>query len=96
MDRRTFVSLSAVAGAGLACGRNADDQVQFLVRTPKLDVDGMLELTRVPGVAVAGVVDGRPVEFYNGVQRAGDPGPLRPAHPSRRIVVESGLCLGRA
>jgi CubicO group peptidase (beta-lactamase class C family) len=69
-----FVTRSAAAAAaGLACHRAAEQQGQAPSPQSKLDVDGMLEVARgVPGVAAAGVIDTRPVEFYNGVKRSGD------------------------
>lgn len=76
MDRRAFVSISAAATVGLSCGGNDDHQGQSSIRAQHLDLDAMLDVTRVPGVAVAGIINSRAVEFYHGVKRAGDSSPI--------------------
>lgn len=66
MDRRTFLSLSGAATAG------AFVDVAFartIAQQPVLE--SMLETTKVPGIAVAGIVDGKPFQKAGGAREAG-------------------------
>src|SRR5512143_3326214 len=76
MDRRAFVSMSAAASVGLSCRGSDDHQGRSSTQARHLDLDAMLDVSRVPGVAVAGMIGSRPVEFYHGLKRAGDPSPV--------------------
>ena len=69
MQRRTFVGL--VAGAAVcATGKFAPET---RAESKPLDAARMLEVTRVPGVAVAGIKDDGPYQLFAGVEHAGGP-----------------------
>src|SRR4029453_8782896 len=59
MNRRTFASFIGAAGLAAACRFEIRADSKSI--TP--DVPRMLEVTRVPGVAVAGQRDGKPFEL---------------------------------
>jgi CubicO group peptidase (beta-lactamase class C family) len=69
MNRRTFVGL--VAGAAVCATGKFTRETHAESKTP--DVARMLEVTRVPGVAAAGMKDERPYLLVAGVERAGGP-----------------------
>ena len=70
MNRRMFVG--ALAGASLFSSHILNVKAQpGRSRTP--DLLPMLEVTRVPGIAVAGVRDGKPFQLAGGVAAAGGP-----------------------
>ena len=69
MNRRTF--------AGLMAGATVCSTGKFTTETradsKPLDAARMLEVTRVPGVAVAGINEAKPYLLYAGLERAGGP-----------------------
>ena len=69
MKRRTFVGLMA----GAAMASTAKFTVETRAESKPPDVARMLEVTRVPGVAVAGMKDEGPYQLFAGVERAGGP-----------------------
>ena len=69
MKRRTFVGL--MAGAAVCSTGNFSTKARTDSRT--LDTARMLEVTRVPGVAVAGMKSGQPYQLFAGMERAGGP-----------------------
>jgi len=68
MNRRMFAGL--MAGAAV-CSTGKLTETQAEPKPP--DTARMLEVTRVPGVAVAGMKDERPYLLFAGVERAGGP-----------------------
>ncbi len=69
MNRRMFVGLTAGAVV-CATGRFA---AETRAESKSLDAARMLEVTRVPGVAVAGLKEEAPYLFFAGVERVGGP-----------------------
>src|SRR4026208_836131 len=69
MDRRTFAGL--LAGAVVCASGKFTTETRAESKAP--DVTRMLEVTRVPGVAVAGIRDARPYQLFAGVERVGGP-----------------------
>jgi CubicO group peptidase (beta-lactamase class C family) len=69
MNRRTFVGL--VAGAAVCS--TSKFTTETLAESKLPDTARMLEVTRVPGVAVAGTKDALPFQLFAGVERAGGP-----------------------
>jgi len=69
MNRRTFAGLMAGAAVCSTARFTTETQAQ----SKPLDVARMLEVTRVPGVAVAGIREARPYQLFAGVERAGGP-----------------------
>jgi CubicO group peptidase (beta-lactamase class C family) len=69
MKRRTFISTTALATLGVTRLGRVTAQTKSKVTSP--DVDAMLEVTKVPGVAVAGVMDGKPFELFAGRRESG-------------------------
>ncbi|HET6978993.1 MAG TPA: serine hydrolase domain-containing protein [Pyrinomonadaceae bacterium] len=69
MKRRTFVGL--IAGAALCATGKFTTETQ--AESKRLDTARMLEVTRVPGVAVAGIRAAGPYQLFAGVARAGGP-----------------------
>lgn len=69
MNRRTFVGL--MAGAAVCSTGNFTTETRAESKPP--DAARMLEVTRVPGVAVAGMKDEGPYQLFAGVERAGGP-----------------------
>jgi CubicO group peptidase (beta-lactamase class C family) len=68
MKRRTFLAASTLAAIG------ATAKVDFAqTRTPQPDVAGMLEVTKVPGIAVAGVLHGKTFQQFAGLRQSGAP-----------------------
>lgn len=67
MNRRMFVGL--IAAAGFAGSRSFKIEAQS-VRTKTPGLPRMLEVTRAPGVAVAGIRDGRAFQLVEGVVAA--------------------------
>ena len=72
MNRRLF--LGVTAGAAVCATAKFTTETRAESKPP--DVARMLEVTRVPGVAVAGMKDERPYQLFGGVERAGGP-PVR-------------------
>lgn len=68
MNRRMFVGL--MGAAVCSTGRLT---TQALAQSKPPDAVRMLEVTRVPGVAVAGIKEARPYQLFAGVARAGGP-----------------------
>jgi len=62
MNRRTFVSLSALAAAGLPASARETSK-----SSPELDLDLAREVTKVPAIVVAGAVDGKPLQLASGI-----------------------------
>jgi CubicO group peptidase (beta-lactamase class C family) len=79
MNRRRFVGL--MAGAAVCSTGKFTTETRAQAKLP--DAARMLEVTRVPGVAVAGMHDAKPVLVFSGMERAGGatvkPGTLFPA-----------------
>src|SRR6185436_2464246 len=69
MNRRTFAGL--MAGAAVCSTGKFTTETRAESKPP--DVARMLEVTRVPGVAVAGIKQAGPYLLYAGVERAGGP-----------------------
>jgi CubicO group peptidase (beta-lactamase class C family) len=69
MKRRMFVGLMA----GAAIGSTTEFSMETRAESKPPDVARMLEVTRVPGVAVAGMKDESPYQLIAGVERAGGP-----------------------
>jgi len=69
MHRRTFVGL--MAGAAVCAPGKFTTETRAESKPP--DAARMLEVTRVPGVAVAGMKDEQPYQLFAGVERAGGP-----------------------
>lgn len=69
MKRRTFVGL--MAGAAVCSTGKLTTEARSESKPP--DTARMLEVTRVPGVAVAGTKDALPFQLFAGVERAGGP-----------------------
>jgi CubicO group peptidase (beta-lactamase class C family) len=69
MNRRTFVGLMA----GAAVCSTGKFTTETLAESKLPDTARMLEVTRVPGVAVAGTKDALPFQLFAGVERAGGP-----------------------
>src|ERR1044072_3579497 len=69
MQRRTFVGL--IAGAAVyASGKFT---METRAKSKPFDAARMLEVTRVPGVAVAGIKGDGPYPLFAGGERAGGP-----------------------
>jgi len=64
-----FVGLMA-AGAVCSTGKFT---TETRAESKRLDTARMLEVTRVPGVAVAGINEAKPYQLFAGVERAGGP-----------------------
>ena len=69
MNRRMFARL--VAGAAVCATGKFTTETRAESKSP--DAARMLEVTRVPGVAVAGMKDEQPYQLFAGVERAGGP-----------------------
>src|ERR1044072_5547351 len=69
MNRRTFVGLTAAA-AVCSTGKFAKET---RAESKPPDTARMLEVTRVPGVAVAGIKDAGPYQLFAGGERVGGP-----------------------
>ena len=69
MNRRMFAGL--MAGAAVCSTGKFTTETRAQAKLP--DTARMLEVTRVPGVAVAGMHDAKPVLLFSGVERAGGP-----------------------
>ncbi len=69
MNRRVFVGL--MAGATVCSTGRFTTEARAESKPP--DVARMLEVTRVPGVAVAGIREAGPYQLFAGVERAGGP-----------------------
>ncbi|HEX5964552.1 MAG TPA: serine hydrolase domain-containing protein [Pyrinomonadaceae bacterium] len=69
MNRRMFVGLMA----GAAVSSTSKFTREARAESKPLDVARMLEVTRVPGVAVAGIKQAGPYLLFGGVERAGGP-----------------------
>ena len=69
MNRRTFAGL--VAGAAVCSTGKFTPETLAQAKLP--DTARMLEVTRVPGVAVAGIHEAKPILLFAGVERAGGP-----------------------
>lgn len=69
MNRRTFAGLMA----GAAVGSTGKFPTETRAESKPPDVARMLEVTRVPGVAVAGIREARPYQLFAGVERASGP-----------------------
>ena len=69
MNRRMFARL--VAGAAVCATGKFTTETRAESKPP--DVARMLEVTRVPGVAVAGMREGGPYQLFAGIERAGGP-----------------------
>ncbi|HSE31057.1 MAG TPA: serine hydrolase domain-containing protein [Pyrinomonadaceae bacterium] len=69
MNRRNFVSLMGAAGVVSITNRHAP----AVPRSNTPDVARMLEVTRVPGVAIAGQLDGKPFRLVGGRVSADGP-----------------------
>ena len=69
MNRRTFVGLMA----GAAVCSTGKFTTEIRAEFKPTDVPRMLEVTRVPGVAVAGIIVEDPFQLVAGVERAGGP-----------------------
>ena len=69
MNRRMFVGL--MAGAAVCSTGKFTTEARAESKPP--DVTRMLEVTRVPGVAVAGIREAGPYQLFAGVERAGGP-----------------------
>src|SRR5678815_1923877 len=69
MNRRMFARL--VAGAAVCATGKFTTETRAESKPP--DVARMLEVTRVPGIAVAGMKDEGPYQLIAGVERAGGP-----------------------
>lgn len=69
MKRRTFVGL--MAGAAVCSTGKFTTEARADSKPP--DAARMLEVTRVPGVAVAGIKENGPFQLFAGVERAGGP-----------------------
>lgn len=69
MHRRTFVGL--MGGAAVCATGEFTTETRAESKPP--DAARMLEVTRVPGVAVAGMRDAGPFQLFAGVERAGGP-----------------------
>ena len=69
MNRRIFVGL--MAGAAVCSTGRFTTETRAESKAP--DTARMLEVTRVPGVAVAGIRDEQPYQLFAGVERVGGP-----------------------
>jgi len=69
MHRRTFAGL--MAGAAVCATGKFTTETRAESKPP--DTARMLEVTRVPGVAVCGIKDDGPYQLFAGVERAGGP-----------------------
>lgn len=69
MNRRVFVGL--MAGAAVCSTGKFPTKTRAESKPP--DVARMLEVTRVPGIAVAGIREARPYQLFAGFERAGGP-----------------------
>lgn len=69
MKRRMFVGL--MAGAAVCTTGKFTTEARAESKPP--DVARMLEVTRVPGVAVAGIKEAGPYQLFTGVERTGGP-----------------------
>ena len=69
MNRRLFVGL--VTGAAVCATGKFTTGIGAQSRPP--DAARMLEVTRVPGVAVAGINEAKPYQLFAGVERVGGP-----------------------
>src|SRR6185503_722803 len=69
MNRRNFVGL--MGAAGFVCMSDHTALAQPRPSTP--DIPRMLEVTRAPGVAVAGQLDGKPFQLVGGRVSANGP-----------------------
>lgn len=69
MNRRTFAGLMA----GAAICSTGKFTTKALADSKPFDTGRMLEVTRVPGVAVAGIKEAKPFQLFAGVERAGGP-----------------------
>ena len=66
MNRRRFLASSTLAAAGLSSPAIAAPRKP----SPALDLDLCREVTKVPAIVVAGVVDGAPLALASGVKHA--------------------------
>jgi CubicO group peptidase (beta-lactamase class C family) len=73
MKRRTFLFTSAVAGM-VAVGDRINGSER--PKRQKLELDSLLEVTQVPGIAVAGVLDGRLFQRFAGVRASSGHEPI--------------------
>ena len=69
MNRRVFVGLMA----GSAVCSTSKFATETRAESKPLDTARMFEVTRVPGIAVAGMKDERPYQLFAGVERVGGP-----------------------
>lgn len=69
MNRRMFAGLMA----GAAVCSTGKFTTETRAESKPLDTARMLEVTRVPGVAVAGIKEARPYQLFAGLERAGGP-----------------------
>lgn len=69
MNRRMFAGM--IAGAAVCS--TGKFTTETLAQSKPPDVARMLEVTRVPGVAAAGIKEAKPYQLFAGVERAGGP-----------------------
>lgn len=75
MKRRAFSSTLALAGAFAVC-RPGTAAIRQPQTKSKLDLDTLLAVTEVPAIAVAGIVDGKPLQYLTGVRSVTDRVPV--------------------
>lgn len=79
MNRRVFLKASVAAlgaSAAVSCVRTGAGDVR--AAEAKLDLPALLTVTRTPGLAAKGIVDGRPFLHVAGVREAGKPDEILP------------------
>src|SRR5688572_3796833 len=70
MQRRTFFTTLIGAGVVAAYKPAAATRQQRSPAKSKLDLDTLLAVTEVPGIAVAGIINGKPIQIFAGVSSA--------------------------
>ena len=81
MKRRTFLSTLTAAGVITALRPNLAHAATQLSRISKQDVYDILQITQVPGIAVSGIVRGKPVQQVAGYRVAPHPSGEGPGVP---------------
>lgn len=76
MKRRVFFSNLTAAALVATLRPAAILSNQRKPRNAKLDLETFLAVTEVPSIAVAGIINGQPVEHYAGVRSVGDKQPV--------------------
>lgn len=76
MQRRIFLSSLTAASVLTTFQPSSSSATQRRRPNQKLDVPDLLAVTEVPGIAVAGIVDGKPFQSFAGVKATADRVPI--------------------